>query len=256
MKTKYYLIIGAFALSLFLIINIPASLVVNAVKDQAPQINIQNVSGTLWQGSAQRVTVQSKYVFKNVEWSVCAAHLLIAEACIELNAMYNKNPLSGQVSVGINKTLHGKNIKTAMSAQSLGQMITLPIGEIAGNISLDLATLSYEQGGIPAVNGVIQWNNASITIAEMAKLGNITITLTDSDESSISAEISNQDGQLAIAGRASVSANTDYNVDLNLTPNNTASNNLKSSLSLFARPQPDGSFIVKNNGNLKQLGLM
>jgi len=256
MKTKYYLIIGIFALALFLIINVPASLVTNAVKDQLPQINIQNVSGTLWRGSAQQVTVQSRHVFKNVEWSVCAAHLLMAEACVELNASYNKNPLSGQLSVGINKKLYGKNIKTEMSAQSLGQMITLPMGEIAGDISLDLSSLSYEQGGIPAINGVVQWNNASITIAEMAKLGDITITLTESDENPINAEVSNQNGQLAIAGQASVSANTDYIVDLNLTPNNTASKNLKSSLSLFARPQSNGSFAVKNNGNLKQLGLI
>lgn len=256
MKIKYYLITGTLALALFLIVNIPAALVVNAVSDQLPQIKIQNVSGTLWQGSAQQISVQSKHVFNNVNWSVCIGHLLLAEACVEFDASYKKNPLSGQLSVDLNNNLHGKNIKTVMNAKSLGQMITLPLGEIAGEISLDLDSIDYQPGGVPALNGVIKWNNASITIAEAAKLGDITISLAESEENPINATIANQNGQLAIAGTASVGASTDYSVDLSLTPNNTASNNLRSSLGLFAKPQTNGSFAVKNSGNLKKLGLI
>ena len=256
MKIKYYLITGILALTLFLIINIPAALVINALKDKIPQIKIQNVSGTLWQGSAQQVTVQSKHVFKNVDWSVCLSHLLIAEACVEFDAIYNKNPLSGQLNIDLNKNIQAKNIKTTMSAQALGQMITLPMGEIAGDISVDLSELNWRQGNIPSANGVIKWNRASITIAETAQLGDITISLAESEENPINAQISNQGGQLSISGLASMNTKTDYNLDLSFTPNKKASKNLKDSLSLFARPQANGSFVLKNSGNLKQLGLM
>ena len=256
MKIKYYLITGILALTLFLIINIPAALVINALKDKIPEIKIQNVSGTLWQGSAQQVTVQSKHVFKNVDWSICLSYLLIAEACVEFDAIYNKNPLSGQLNVDLNKNIQAKNIKTTMSAQALGQMITLPMGEIAGDISVDLSELNWRQGDIPSANGVIKWNRASITIAETAQLGDVTISLTESEENPINAQISNQGGQLSIGGLASVSTETDYSLDLNFTPNKKASKNLKDSLSLFARPQANGSFVLKNSGNLKQLGLM
>ena len=256
MKIKYYLITGILALTLFLIINIPAALVINALKDKIPQIKIQNVSGTLWQGSAQQVTVQSKHVFKNVDWSVCLSHLLIAEACVEFDAIYNKNPLSGQLNIDLNKNIQAKNIKTTMSAQALGQMITIPMGEIAGDISVDLDTLNWKQGGIPSANGVIKWNRASITIAETAQLGDVTISLTESEENPINAKISNQGGQLSIGGLASMNLKTDYSLDLSFIPNKKASKNLKDSLSLFARPQANGSFVLKNSGNLKQLGLM
>lgn len=256
MKIKYYLITGVVALALFLIISIPAAPVINAVKDKIPQIKIQNVSGTLWQGSAQQVTVQSKHVFKNVTWSICIAHLLTGEACVEFDAIYNKNPLSGQLSVDMNKTVTAKNIKTAMSAHDLSQMITIPMGEISGDISVNLATVNLKQGSLPAANGIIKWDNASITIAETAQLGDITITLTESEENPINANITNQGGQLAINGSVSVGEGTNYNLDLNLTPNNKASKNLKNSLSLFAKPQKNGNFVLKDSGNLKQLGLM
>ncbi len=255
MKIRYYLITGILALALFLVVNIPAASVVSALNAQLPQVNIQNVSGTLWQGSAQQVTVPG-HVFRNVNWSVCAAHLLIASACIEFDALYSDSPLSGQLSVGMSQTLYGKDIRAEMNAHTLGQLAALPMGEIAGDISLDLASLSWQPGGVPALNGIVKWSNASVTIAEMARLGDITITLAESDENPINATISNQDGQLAIAGQASLGENADYQIDLNLTPQKGASNNLKSSLGLFAKPQPNGQYIVKNSGNLKQLGLM
>ena len=256
MKTKYYWITGILALAFFLIINIPASLVINSIKDQLPQIKIQRVSGSIWQGSARQITVQSKYIFTNVEWSICIAHLLLAEACVELDAVYNKNPLSGQISIGLDNAIQAKNLKTTMTAQALSQIVTMPMGEIAGDISVDLETLYWQQGGVPSATGVIKWNEASITIAETAQLGDIIVNMTESEDNPINAEISNTNGQLAIAGTASLKATTDYQLDLTLTPNDKASKNLKGSLSLFAKPQTNGSFVLKNNGNLKQLGLM
>ena len=255
-KTKYYIITAILALILFLITNIPANIVINSIKGQIPQVKIQNVSGTLWNGSAKQITIQNKYILKNVDWSICIAHLLLAEACIELDLMYNKNPLSGQLSIDINNTVQAKDIKTTMTAQALSQIITIPMAEISGDIHIDLETLNWKQDSIPSATGIIKWNKASVTIAETAQLGDITVTLSDSEDNPINAEISNTNGQLAIAGTALLKTTADYNLNLTLTPNNKASKNLKSSLSLFAKPKKDGSFILKNNGNLKRLGLI
>jgi hypothetical protein len=256
MKTKYYFLIGFLALSTFLIINIPAAPVYEAIKDKVPQLQIQNIEGTIWQGSAQQVMVKPGHVLKEVSWSVCVTHILMAEACVDFDANYNDSPLSGQIAVDMNKNVQGKNIRTSITAKALSQMITMQMGEIAGNIDVDLATISWQQGGIPAISGVIKWNDASVTIAETAKLGDIIITLKESVDNPISAEISNQDGHLEINGQATLNEKTDYTVNLKLIPRDKANQNLKNSLSLFAQPGPNGSFILKNNGNLKQLGLM
>lgn len=256
MKTKYYFLVGFLALSLFLIINIPAAPVYEAVKDKIPQLKVQNIDGTIWQGSAQQVIIKSSHIFKDVNWSVCVMHLLMGEACVDFDASYNKNPLSGQIAVDMNKNIQGNNIKTSITAKALSEMFTMPMGEVAGDINVNLATLNWQQGGVPAISGIIQWNNASVTIAETAKLGDVTITLKEPADNPIDAEISNQDGHLAINGQVSLSDKTDYAVDLKLVPRNKANANLTNSLSLFAQPGPNGSFILKNSGNLKQLGLM
>jgi len=256
MKIKYYLITGNTDFVVFLIANTPAAFIVDTVKDKIPQVKIQNVSGSLWQGHAQKITVQSKYILKNVNWSVCASHLLMAEACVEFDASYNDNLVSGQLTVDSNKTLTANNLRTRISAQELGKLAALPMGEIAGDIYLDIATLSLKQGGLPTAEGVIKWNKASVTVAETADLGDIIVTLTQSEENPLNASISNKGGQLAISGQASADDKTNYNINIKLTQNNKASKNLKDTLSLFAKAQKNGSFILTNKGNLKQLGLM
>lgn len=256
MKIKHYLLIGFTSFILFLIIGIPASPIYHAIKDKFPQLQIHNINGTIWRGSAQQVTIKSRYILENVNWSICVTRLLIGEACVELFADYNDSPFSGQISVDLNQKIHGKNIKTSISANVLSQMITMPIGEIDGDVNVNLTTLHWKQGGVPAISGTILWNNASITFAETADLGNITITLNDPSENPINAEINNQSGQLAINGHASLNSNTDYKVNLKVIPRDNTSENIKNSLRLFAQPTSDGSFILKNSGNLKQLGLM
>ena len=254
MKIKHYIITGILATSLFLIINIPAATIVDAVKDKIPQVKIQGVSGTLWQGSAQQITIQSKHIFKNIDWSVCLSHLLMAQACVELKATYKKNPLSGQLSIDLNEHIQAKNIKTSMSAKTLTQIIALPMGEIDGNFSVDLSELNWKQGETPSASGVIKWDNASITIAETAQLGNVTITLSETDKNPVNAKIINQGGDISIDATASISTTNEYSVDSIITPNK-ASKNLRTSLGQFATPKPNGSFTF-NNSNLKQLGLM
>lgn len=256
MKIKYYIITGLLALIFFLILNIPAAPVIDRIKDKIPQLAIQNVSGTLWSGSAQQISVQAKHIFKDVSWSICISHLIFAELSVELEAIYNQNPLSGRLIVDFDKNIQAENIKTTMDAKALGQMITLPMGEVAGNISIDLDTLSWQQGGTPSASGVIKWDNASITIAETAQLGDVTINLSEAENKPVNAKISNQGGHISIDGLASIGDTSDYELDLSFTPSKNASNNLKDSLRLFAKPQSNGSFILKNSGNLKQLGLM
>ncbi len=256
MKIKYYFLLGTISFALFLIVNTPAAIVINAVEDKIPHIKFQNVSGTIWQGSAQQITVQSKHVLKNVDWSICAAHLLLAEACVKIDLSYNKDTFKGQLSIGVDKNIQAKNINAIINARTLSQLISLPLGEIDGEITLNLTSLNWQPGNIPTANGEIKWNKASITVAETAQLGDILINLSETDQHPINATINNKNGQLAISGTAVIDSNTDYSLQLDLKLNKTASENLKNSLGFFAKAQSNGNFKVNNSGNLKKLGLI
>lgn len=256
MKPRHYVITSVIAYIFFLIITLPATTVIGILDESVPQINIQGVGGTLWGGSAQRITISSRYVLNNVNWSFCSWRLLTAEASIDLEATYQNKPIQGQLGIGITGTLVARDLHAEMDAQSLGNLAGLPIGELDGLISIQLESASWAHQQIPDAAGNIHWKNAAITIAETTKLGDVEITLVESDDFPLVATISNKGGHISLSGKSHISDDGSYNLELKLSPNNTASRNLRSSLVMFAEQQSDGSFVVKNAGNIKQFGIL
>ncbi len=256
MKPRHYVITGVVTYIFFLFTALPAATVIGLLGESVPQINIQGVSGTIWNGSARRITIASKHVIDGVDWSVCSWRLLTAEACIELDASYRNNPLQGQFGIGITGSLVARDLYTEIDAQSLGELAGLPIGKLDGLISIQLESVNWTDEQIPTAVGKLHWKNATVTITEEAKLGDVEITLIESDDFPLMATIKNKGGHVSINGEGHVSNDGNYISELKLTPNDTASKNLRSSLALFAELKTDGTFVVKNTGNLKQFGIM
>lgn len=256
MKPRHYVITSVIAYIFFLIITLPATTLIGLLDESVPQINIQGADGTLWGGSAQRITISSKYVIDNVNWSFCSWRLLTAEACIDLEATYQNKPIQGQLGIGITGALVARDLYAEMDAQSLGNLAGLPIGELGGLISIQLESASWAHEKIPAAVGNIYWKNAAVIFTETARLGDVEITLAESDDFPLVATINNKGGQISLSGESHVSDDGSYNLELKLSPNNSASKNIRSSLKMFAEQQSDGSFVVKNAGNLEQFGIL
>ena len=69
------------------------------------------------------------------------------------------------------------------------------------------------------------------------------------------AVISNKGGMISISGSATITDNKAYTLDIDFKPEATASANITQSLGMFARRLPNGSYQLKQNGNLRQFGL-
>jgi hypothetical protein len=80
--------------------------------------------------------------------------------------------------------------------------------------------------------------------------------INESDDSPLTAKISNKGGQLSLNGDLTTDEAGQYSLKLAMKPNASASSNLINSLGMFAKKQRNGEFILNNTGNLKQLGLM
>lgn len=255
MKSRYYVLTGVLIYALFLISNTPAT-IIQRFDAQLPQFKLQTPGGTLWNGHAQRLTISSRHIIDNPDWSFCGWRLLLGELCVDLNASYLDTPFSAQISAGIAGSFRVSTLTVEADAQKLGELMGLPIGKLSGTASSEINTAVWQHGSVPSADGVITWKNAAITVAETASLGTVSIVLSESDEYPLTATINNKGGHIALNGSVNVLENGAYSLELNLTPNNQATNNLRNSLSMFAQKQANGSFVLKNSGNLKQYGLM
>ena len=255
MRNRYYIFTGIIAYFIFLLTTIPAAPVINLFKNSLP-VTISNVSGTLWNGQAGTVHTQQNLTLKNIEWSFLPWRLLLINVAFDVNAEYNSKPLSSRLSTGISRNLYVDNLNMKLDAADIAAMVSLPIGELSGEFHLRINNAVLAQGAVPVIDGTLNWNQAAVTIAETADLGNVSVLINEKDDSPLAASISNKGGHLSLDGKLTTTLQGDYSLQLTMKPNASASNNLVSSLSMFANKQGNGNFIVNNKGNLKQLGLM
>ena len=255
MRKRHYIFTGIIAYFIFLLTTIPAAPVINLFKNSLP-VTISNVSGTLWNGQAGTVRTQQNLTLKNIEWSFLPWRLLLFNVAFDVNAEYNNKPLSSRLSTGISRNLYVDNLNMKLDATDIAAIVSLPLGELSGEFHVRVNNAVLAQGAVPVIDGTLNWNQASVTIAETADLGNVSILINEKDDSPLAASISNKGGHLSLEGKLTTTIQGDYSLQLTMKPNTSASDNLVSSIAMFARKQRDGNFILNNSGNLKQLGLM
>ncbi len=255
MRYRYYIITAIIAYCTFLIATVPAAPVLSRLEDRLA-VTFANVTGTLWSGRAGTVYTRRNITLNNVQWSFQPLRLLLAKASVKVNADYNNKPFNSRLSTGLSGKLMIDNLAIKLGATDITSLISLPLGELSGEFMLHIDHAEFDPGSVPRIDGKLNWNQATITVAETADLGNVSIQFNGTSESPLAATITNAGGHLALNGKLTTNDQGVYSLQLTMKPNSTASDNLINSLAMFAKKQRNGEFILNNNGNLKTLGVM
>ena len=250
MKKRYYFLTAIFAYFILLIATIPARPFTELLNDNSP-VTIQGVSGTLWDGRAYAISINDIQL-KQTRWCFKPWGLFTGKIAIDINTQMFDNDISAELGSSFFGRYFINNLSAKITAQQVSTLANIPFAQLDGLISIDIKNAQWKQGEAPLATGEINWTGAAITVADTASLGDVTITLSESEQQ-LNAEIKNQGGDIKISGTAELSSETDYSVDVNLLPTARAKNNIKQSLALFAQKQPDGGYVLKKSGSLKQL---
>lgn len=251
MKKRHYLLTAIFSYLILLIITIPAKPVTELISDNSPVI-IQGVSGTLWHGKAYMVSINDIQL-KKTEWSFQPWKLFTGKLAVELDTYYLNNKITTELGTSFTGRFFVNELSAKITAQEIAKIANLPLAQLGGTITVDIKHAQWKQGELPLANGEIKWINATVTVAETASLGNVTIVLSESQQQQLNAEINNQGGDIKINGHAELAPETNYTVDIKLLPTASASNNIKQSLGFFAQRQPSGEYLLKKSGSLNQI---
>ncbi len=256
MKTRYYIIIGIVSYLLFTISNAPASRVIELVRTTTDMpVAFYGTYGSLWQGGADKLQARGAPEIQNIKWDISPAALLIAHISGDLQASILQQNVVGQFSLPPNGNLKLSDVRARITGEAMQELVQMPLGELGGVFNIQINSVESLHQTIPVVDGTINWKSAKLTLAETVDLGNINIEIRPADEGSTQIKIDNTGGQVSINGKATLEQNKQYAIDLTLTPENSATQNIKQSLSMFARRQSDGSYQLKRKGNLKEFGI-
>ena len=255
MKIKHTLITAAVAYVAFLIYLAPAAPLFNLLINDNDKVSISSITGSLWRGNAESVQINNHKLI-DVQWSFAVWRLFTGEISFDINASYKNNPIATSLGLSITgkRLLH--NLTTSIQAFEAGKLANLPIGELDGILNIQIDQVSWALGNVPEITGTILWSKAAVIVAERAELGDLTIIIGENDISPLTAIIENVPGHLSVNGDIAVNDEGHYTLGIILKATKDASNNLRNSLKLIAKPQPNGTFEINNAGELSTLGFM
>ena len=254
MKKKYYIITAVASYLILLIATIPAKLVTDIINDKTP-VSLQGVSGTLWQGKIYRITLDNAIQLSDTEWSATPWKLLTGRIAIEASSRFDQQDINAEIGSSFLGRYFVNGLQAKVSARKVAELANIPLAKLSGMIAIDIDHAEWKQGELPLATGSVRWNDATVTVADTASLGNISILLSETDQQLLMADISNQGGDIKIDGTAELVPAADYSVNVKLKPTASANNNIKQSLGLFAKKSNNGEYLLKYSGPLNQIGI-
>lgn len=157
---------------------------------------------------------------------------------------------NGQMAISPSKTIY-LNDTIATSPASLIETF-LPFVRFGGKLRLELAEGIASEKAYGPFSGELTWRQASVSISEQAKLGDITLTLTEQDGGTHGL-LSSKGGDVSIKGTLDLSPSGNYSVDLSARAEASASPMVRNTLAQVAQPQSNGSYQIKQKGQLSDL---
>ena len=250
MKGRYLILLGVFTFSVAFLFQFPAATALTLLNMDPAQV--QNVSGTVWRGSADRILISPEEQLEDVSWSFKPALLIQAKAGAGLDFTYR----GGHGYVVAAYSVFGKAAlssgRYSTSAQALEPLLPLPIAEFRGEITLQLEELSMKGQQFHKAEGTLVWNEARLIRPAPALLGQVTLdVLPQGDNHLIS--LKNTGGELRLSGDITLEENKRYNATIILKPERNASSELVNSLRALGRRQSDGSYRIRQQGNLAEI---
>jgi general secretion pathway protein N len=179
--SKRWLIAGIVVLTIAIAIaTLPARVVYRVLQRQIPELSMRGLSGTIWQGQAEQLSLAGTPVGK-LAWRSSVLSLLSfspsGDFKLESDVPDQQLKIEAHVrysSDGLQLSRVSANANASWLKPALGIPAINPLGYLAANFS----NLELDRNGIPkSAVGNIQWLQAAISGAAQANLGTFDIAI-------------------------------------------------------------------------------
>ena len=217
----------------------------------APKINdlqIKNVSGTIWNGHASSIEWQNK-VLEDINWKLNFFPLLTGNLEADLETGKNSTiQITGTAGIGGNGWFT-ENLEFSANAALIGEFYPLP-ADIKGEIKGKNITASQGSPWCSDLTGTIELLNPEISspmLGQPLKLDDTKAKL-NCEKGNLVANITDKGEVLGLNVKASL-GKKNYLVEGELKPGNKFPSMFKQGLSFVAKPISAGKYKIDLNGN-------
>ena len=244
---RRFLLAGAAAYLLILLMTVPADRAVNLLEQKVTGLSLQSVSGTLYSGKAERLVIDGLGMGP-VDWSLRPLPLLLGR--LEYRLVL-KDPAfrgEGNVGTGLGGRVYLHDLQADVQADSLvSHFSPLPV-QISGGVKLLIESMELVDGFPRELSGRIDWTDALIVEPVALSLGHVEATL-HSEADTLISHVSGT-GETALEGDVSLTRDGDYRLNLLLTPGAGESPDIIEGLKTFGQARPGGAYLITDSGRL------
>ena len=243
---KKVLFLGILSFLFAAIWQLPLSFAKPYAEKMVNGLTMENVSGTIWNGDAQKFTINNTFL-GHVNWKVDPVKSLTS---LSLKSSFNidSNDIKANGLAGITpqKALILDNSNFQLSAAYLNKLQKQ--ATLAGDISGKIKHAVLKEQTLPEINGVIDWKEATVT-SPLLKLasGDYHAVITP-ESGDMKIVLSSSDAPAELNGKIELNKEWQYETDINIKAKDKG---LGSMLGLLGKKMSDGSVNVKKKGDIK-----
>jgi len=234
-----------------IVVYLPANVVLKQVS-LPPQLQLNGVQGTIWQGSADQVRWRN-YNFGNIRWSLNLSAMATAklEAAVRFGQGSDVN-LYGKGIVGYSSDgLYAENLVLSVPADEALKQFPIPVPVVAnGQLELTLKNYIYQAPFCLSGDGSLAWSSANVE----SPLGNLTLEQPIADiqcqSSVVDVKGSQQSVQVTSEFSATLSPNRRYQAQAWFKPGAEFPESLGNQLKWLPKPDNQGRYAFKHQGRL------
>lgn len=247
MKTRNLILLGVASFAVAALWKTPASFVTNVLPDD--QLQATGLSGTIWNGQAQQVTI-NKTVLQNVSWSVKPLASLLS---LSLKSNFTVDDpqikANGIVGYGLGNTLSLSDTRFDTNGEFISRFIKL--AKIKGDLLGQIKAFSLSKGELPEVEAVYQLQQGEL-IAPMRiqPTGDYKVAVSPQGTGLI-ANLSSNEAPLELSGNATIDEQWNWQTDIKIKPAAGANPGIMNVLKMAAgKLEADGSAVIRQKGQM------
>lgn len=201
---KALISIGVAAFLVGIVTMLPARVVYHWI--QPPGVAVSGIQGTAWNGKIAEMTVNGVYLSK-IEWRLQPSSLLVAKLKYELEAEPAGGFFESLLAVGVSGDVELQQMSASLPLASVAG--ATGIRGLTGLVSLQMETLTIEDGFIGEADGTVRVANVRLPLIGTQNLGGYEAVLTSQDDGLL-ASVEDTDGIVDIAGALQISPDRSY----------------------------------------------
>ncbi|MEO8443421.1 MAG: type II secretion system protein N [Gammaproteobacteria bacterium] len=238
---------GAAAFLLAVIVMLPARVVLSGIG--LPPGLVSHVAGTIWRGSAGRVSLGS-LAFGPVSWSALPARLLTGQLAADFDATVPDGFAKGRVALALGNRVTLRDLTAAAPLSWLAPGVAAG----GGQLTTRFEQLTIRAGRVTSAVGKLELAGVVLPIPTTGpQLGPGTYAVTFAADNlaadqPLTGELKDAGGPLEIAGTVTITPPRSYEVSGTAKPRPGAPPELRDALQMLGPATPDGGHVLSLAG--------